>query len=398
MSNIINARSPYYIKIVDDSTEEDVTRISADVYIYTGEPGDYSEDNKRYVLSKEITEGHSNFVVFEISELVRDYLVTDLYTDAVDTAYVRVVCSGVNHNDVARDVEILGQSSDTATYIAMDGYGYFEEGINPRETDNPLTDDFTPQILMDNKTVYFIPGHNIIIPVWGDAGSTFAFGEGVSADVFWNAADTPYEEFAVTWERVIEDVTIVPGTHTDAKIQYVIISQTNALLHDEKITITSADGEQVDTITLKEICLNKYEPIRVSFYNKFGAIENFWAEMKSTRRLKSSSSKFKRNIIDLIGTPSNEAVTYNPTKHSTKTFDVMVNESITVNTNFVVESLNETFKQMIMSEGIWLEIGGIDYPVTLTTTSLTEKTNVNDKLIQYTFDFDFSFDKIQNVR
>ena len=40
----------------------------------------------------------------------------------------------------------------------------------------------------------------------------------------------------------------------------------------------------------------------------------------------------------------------------------------------------------------------VDIPVNVSTASFTKKTSVNDKLIEYTFEFDMSFDYINNVR
>ena len=51
-----------------------------------------------------------------------------------------------------------------------------------------------------------------------------------------------------------------------------------------------------------------------------------------------------------------------------------------------------------MSEQVWLEIGTETYPVVLKTSSIQEKTSVNDKLVAYTFEFEYASGKIQNVR
>ena len=79
-------------------------------------------------------------------------------------------------------------------------------------------------------------------------------------------------------------------------------------------------------------------------------------------------------------------------------FDVKGQESITVSTAYLDETVNEPMKQLLMSEQVWLEIGNDTYPVVLTTSSVQEKTSVNDKLVAYTFEFNFAYGKIQNVR
>ena len=47
-----------------------------------------------------------------------------------------------------------------------------------------------------------------------------------------------------------------------------------------------------------------------------------------------------------------------------------------------------------MSEQVWLEkTEGDTLPVVVKTSSLIRKTSVNDKIVQYSVDFDYAFDK-----
>ena len=51
-----------------------------------------------------------------------------------------------------------------------------------------------------------------------------------------------------------------------------------------------------------------------------------------------------------------------------------------------------------MSESVWIDNGTDVYPVNINSSSLQIKKSVNEKLIAYTLDFNYAFDKIQNVR
>ena len=67
-------------------------------------------------------------------------------------------------------------------------------------------------------------------------------------------------------------------------------------------------------------------------------------------------------------------------------------ESIVVNTDWVDEDYNEIFKQLLVSDEIyWVydEPNDTVRPLTIKTSSLTFKTGVVNKVIQYTFEFDF---------
>ena len=61
--------------------------------------------------------------------------------------------------------------------------------------------------------------------------------------------------------------------------------------------------------------------------------------------------------------------------------------------------MNETFKELLVSEYVYLtDSSGSRYPVNLKDSSLTYKTGLNDKLINYTMSFEKSFSYINNVR
>ena len=70
MAQIINTRSPFYIKVSDSSLETATLQL----YIYEGAK-DVTPDaaDLKYTITKSELE-NNNQVVFEISELIRDYI------------------------------------------------------------------------------------------------------------------------------------------------------------------------------------------------------------------------------------------------------------------------------------------------------------------------------------
>ena len=69
-----------------------------------------------------------------------------------------------------------------------------------------------------------------------------------------------------------------------------------------------------------------------------------------------------------------------------------------LNTGYVDENQFETIKQLMLSEQVWAKIGTTVYPVNVNTSSLTKKTKVNDKLVNYQLEFEFAYDVINSVR
>jgi len=77
-------------------------------------------------------------------------------------------------------------------------------------------------------------------------------------------------------------------------------------------------------------------------------------------------------------------------------------ESITLSSGFLSEEYNEVFKQMMLSEKAWVTnvVDSVEQvlPINVKTGDITYKTSLNDKLVQYTIEFDNSYDTINNIR
>jgi hypothetical protein len=122
-------------------------------------------------------------------------------------------------------------------------------------------------------------------------------------------------------------------------------------------------------------------------------LQSYWFSKKSTVTTSTKSENFKRNTIDFTGTPA-----YSIYKHNKQRFNVVADQKINVNTPLQGDCLNEPLEQMIMSEYIWLEDESSTKPVLIKTESVKRLTGVNDKMIQYSVDFDYAYSKINMVR
>lgn len=388
MSNIINTRSPYYARF----SRVDALSVKLNITIYTGVQGD-APATANYTLTKntdEPTGAPYEQAVFEISELIRDFIYTEYYEEAVDVVWVKLEHTYYDGLNATGNVLSGGGIN---YYLAVDGFGYFEEGINPRKTIDPTAVSFTPMLLQDNITVYFIKGEEIKLPIWAETEPLIDFTFSGGSAVEWQTLDDFWDTYEATWNSSLDDVEIDDDGNTNQKIQYVGIFPTDGIETGDTAVITSTVGTaQSITVTFKELCELKYTPVRVIFYNKYGALQDIWASKKSIKNLNQTTDTYKSNIIDL-GTLS-----YSTYKHVQKRFDVQGQETISVSTAYLDESVNEPVKQLLMSEQVWLEIGTETYPVVLKTSSIQEKTSVNDKLVAYTFEFDYASGKIQNVR
>ena len=184
----------------------------------------------------------------------------------------------------------------------------------------------------------------------------------------------------------------------DGNISRMIITSvgTNALnVYVWHPSVKESYGAKIETIKVNVIEECKYEPKKVTFINKFGALQDMYFFKKAVEQMTIEKESYKSNIISSLGT-------YNSSNHVNRNFNVIGNESVTLSSGFLSEEYNEVFKQMMLSEKVWvtniLETGEQVLPINVKTSDITYKTSLNNKLVEYTIEFDKSFDTINNIR
>jgi hypothetical protein len=398
MAKLINTRSPFYIKVYHTSLFEAELKL----YIYEG-VGDSSPDPEdlKYTITKSELEGN-NYVVFEISELVRDYI--NIKYDGEYDSYVVLVNPVITAFDVNGDTlssPTVTPSDYASQFIATEGYGYFEEGINP---------DFDEGLMMSEGNIYRVNDRSINIPVYTETTNSVAFrlkGETVySKSVVYSDPANP------TTSEAIQYIASDSFSGADSYIERVLESQGGVF---ENNTLLEAFEEEVDLGEIDEVYVNytnatetktkvlkvktfdcsKYEPIRVTFVNKFGALQDMYFTRRSNESVNRKTEDYKASVMDFAN------FSYDTSSHQMRTLNLVGNESITLNTDYIDESCNEHIKQLMLSEQIWMTRLTDEekiVPLKLKSNSLQLKKRVNDKLIQYTMEFDVAADIINNIR
>ena len=153
------------------------------------------------------------------------------------------------------------------------------------------------------------------------------------------------------------------------------------------------------TYTININCpnLKGFESIRLCWLNQWGAWDYYTFTQKSIRSISTKGSTYEQ----LAGTWNEAAYRVDSYKGGKKSFRVNATEKITMNSDFVSESENDMFEELINSPEVYILEGyqtDIPFsalnqyviPVRLTTSSFTKKTVANDKLIQYSFEVEKS--------
>ena len=392
MATKINLRSPYYIKV----SKTALTSVELKLYIYTGTftaNGSVAAGTLRYTINKKPL-GSNAYVVFEVSELVRDYLDVefngDYNSEAVWLNAIATVTGGSGSVTVSPD--------NTNGFIGLDGYGYFEEGANPTLSTTALQSNNSIIALDDNlfRVPVFVAGTESVSLLYkGEVKQTIDLSSAsvdetteqiryISANST-SSGDVTYDSFQ---ERVLND----GGTFEGSSCLSEFLDSVSIGLIDE-VYVSSASGVEVFKVKTLEECL--YTPIKVTFVNKFGAFQDLIFFKKSIDKTSVKGEEFKTAVFDQA------TLTYKTYQHQRTQFMVQGTDSITMNTGYISEDYNQVIEQLMLSEQVWstfITDSEEVRPLVPKTKSFTHKTQLNDKLIDYTIEFDIANNKINNIR
>jgi len=373
---IINVRSPKYVSIDDSSLSYAILRLS----IWTGASS--PSPAPIYIIRKSGVQ----IVFFEISELIRDYLDTTFdgdYSGQAVWVTTTLFAYDSNDNEVADDGE---------SFVAFDGYNYFEESAN---VDNSL--------MITNRKLFVLEDNTFRVPIYTATSPTVTFlkDNEIVGTKFLPSTNESSEQIKyvsiygddTNWdtfkERVLED----GGANYESNKCLEAYFNDYSIGAVDKIVVSDSDGIQTINVEILEEC--KYEPKKVTFVNKFGALQDMYFFKKAVERINVERESYKSNIL-------NSSMVYNSSNHVYRDFNVMGRESVTLSSGFLSEEYNEVFKQMMLSEKVWVtnitEDGEQVLPINVKTSDITYKTSLNDKLVEYTIEFDKSFDTINNIR
>tara|TARA_R110000772_G_scaffold80840_1_gene172181 strand:+ start:1391 stop:2413 length:1023 start_codon:yes stop_codon:yes gene_type:complete len=306
----------------------------------------------RYIIVRNITTDIETGANFDISELTRDYLnITYSSTNAVDTVSITTVLqnySGQNATGVT-----VG-SAFTFNDVGFEAYGLYTDGANPE------------------------------LPFAGRLLSTWLLAANVS-------------------QANVDSFEVFLPTGLEAKVVGMNSSGV-AVVHTISSTDTSINVNDITPILkVNRIDCTKYGiGTQCVFINKFGVQQDLWFFLKNAKNINRRNEKYQSNTL-LIA--DDVAAEYNITDAPTKVFNTNAKQTYKLSSGYYPEWAVEYFEQLLLSEYVWLRLprnetpaAYITIPVTVKTSSMAIKTSVNDRLIEYTIEFEDAFDYINNIR
>lgn len=354
LTSDLRARSPQLYKSIDnnlfDTTQFKIWTYRGDIFNYAGTTPTYTK-TKQKILPTQDT------IFINISDLVKEKLESSISnyinnssgiqpTNLDNNRWVRVEAQNYLLNEEADD--------STRFYYVTDGYkDYNDLSVN------------LPNLLMTGRKRYY--NKNSI------------------KRLFFK---TPNLLSVLIIDGL--DITLISGvTEIGNSVDWVKnIGLNDFNTNNARLSFTYTTGVEVMEIELNDRC-SKYDLVDLVFKNKYGFLETLSFDKLSKKTLDITKSDYNRSIVDFNGN-------FDLNRHTKKDFNVTGRTSILLNTDWIPEYMNPVFQELMLSEEVYMVENEILTPVNIKDTSITYKTQLNDKLINYTINVEVSHEQIQN--
>lgn len=357
------SRSPHIITI--DVPSQTSTRIELYIWNTGSQP-----PSPQYTLSKKIPSSNNISTYYNISPYTQEYYNFTTFQNIYNT-YDTAISTNFVVQYVVEKFKTIGGVETTAgteTGEFMNGYGYYMEGANPVGFTN---------VGLDEGTYFY--NYDSDLPT-SQANS-------MAGTIDVNLTDV--NEF-------IRYTNLRTGVVTNIAFSTLGL-RTFPRVHDSNL----ADGNKTElmrgaslrwTGTFKSQCEPKYQPVIIDFVNKYGSWSRIFFQKAKKRSINVKTDNYKINPA---------TVPYSQTAQGqVKEFNTTGTETIKLNTGWVNDNYAEYLQQLLLSEKVTL----LDYetdtqytPVNVKTKSLEKQTGLNNGMMNYSLDFEFAFDIINNV-
>lgn len=341
---------------------------NADLYFWTGSTNQ-SGSIPKYQLVKYPNSSLSG--IFDFSRILNSTLQAPL---AANPSNVTYYAAEFYWSYLSGSSYPTGSRVKSGVYKALDGYAIFDEPIGqqivsksihwPMMTDGPITQSF----FEENK---------------GTMG------------VFVGTTSSPQPTKLVYSSSINNgEVALSSSLSSSQQIQQAPLfpAQTGfpVSASAEWYTVQAYSGSTAlgTSIYYDYKCKQKYPNVRIKWKNRFGQFDYFNFDMVS----RTSFSTEARTYQPQIGSWESPTLFYNDYETSNQKYVVDSKQALTVNTDWISEDYNDIIKQLLVSDEIyWVQDESTNRltPITINTESITFKTGVVDKVIQYAFEFEY---------
>jgi hypothetical protein len=436
MANIF-VRSPYIISI----NETGQTTTGIEIYLWNGTGS--APTTPQYTLNKAIPSSTNTNTSYDIAPYVREYLshVATQSPVALSTSFTNLATTQWCNVKIRKfafttSLNFIGE----VTHYAHDGYSFYESGYNFDHG----------RFLLEQKEYFYNEDATYAgeVACYLNSGEKVKYGDGFTSstatinttpllggtrDITTISLTGDYSSyitigsylyftyndgFGVTsWTGTLSDYSYNPATNTmtitpnfGGSVPTIFGSPSNTgrtitagtteiftvpssgwftiprvLNSSTKLKIyNSALSTLYASWTFTPICEPKYTPVVIDFINKYGAWQRefFFKASKTNIAIES-------NDYNVMQSSNN----YDVLQGQKRSFNTNGMEIISVNSGYVNEDFSSNIKELLMSERILVD----NKPAICKTKSLELMKNINNHMINYSLEFEFAYNAINNV-
>jgi len=369
---IVKVRSPFIIEI------NEPTQLGSKIEIFIWNQAGYEPGTPTYVLSKPIPTTTQRHTSYNVSNFVKEYI------DNIAPIYVNYYGAQEEINEWCRfkvKRYYLNSSSNYVLlsedyYYGVNGFtNYLDGKQNPVDSKiSFLTNTNIKKTYFKQSTYpdYLIQYVNLLI----DKPTTNTTIVNIKYERIDGISYNNNSDFAVGYTGVF-----------NVKIPISLVKVDANFINGCKVTITytPATGSPiVESFFTYPICEPKYTPVLCDFVNRYGGWETLTFYKAQTNSVSAKSDEYKLMPKE---------VNYNPLTGQSKSFNFRGTQSVTLNTGWVDENYSDLISDLLLSETILLD----KKPVTLKTQSSELKTKLKNRMINYTMEFDYNFNLINDA-
>ena len=354
---IINARSPYFITVNESG------QVGSKVEIFLWNAPTSVPASATYTLSKRNASATQTENSYNISSFIREYIDNIAPTESNNSMWCNVRVKRYKETSFGSYTLV-----DTIDYFGVNGYTKYLDGYNHTDASNAFV------VLADTaKEIQYTLGS---IPYVNVAVNT----------TLGDKVDISYKD--LNGRNEILTILIDTSTASTKNLLSVPFS-TSSVKYKNGNTLTIrywSGGIVISTKTFRvtPVCEVKYTPVVCSFINRFGGWQflNFFKAQTNSISVESTTYKMMPSGID-----------YNTSKPQSTSFNINGSQSVVLNTGWVNENYSDLIQDLLLAETILLD----GKPAECKTTSTSLKTALMDRNINYTIEFEYAYNLINNV-
>lgn len=349
--SLVLCNSPILIQASSTNVSNTDFKFECEVYIWTGLSSAMPSDPS-YTLRKLPNTSMSNRAVFDISKLFLDEISlpqmndwTNRVVESTGTAvWGKVVCKGVWDG---------GSESTTGNgFYVTNGYSFtYDQTINY----NYDHDDRVG--LIDTPEDMYVFGDSMYVPVYRAHHNAVTVRDGVNSHT--------------------EDISAKSSGQSSQRLVHVDILDIceNEGVTGDNIEVT-LNGTNNVTFKFIRGCATKFTAYPVAYVNKFGVIQYAFFEGRTNKTMNVTSEQHQRAMFY-------DGFNLDMSKNTGSAYNHNAKIQYEVNTGIMSEDFNTNIEQLLLSPKIMIYADGTWRSVNVLDQSITFKTSLNDKMIQY---------------